>query len=75
MPEYWQKDLMVWFKIKMQPLMMKNSHSFLKNWHFICTKILNGKTYIKSNQNLKSSKKKEKLKKIKEENKKKSKKD
>lgn len=55
--------------------MMKNSHSFLKNWHFICTKILNGKTYIKSNQNLKSSKKKEKLKKIKEENKKKSKKD
>ena len=28
MPEYWPKDLTVWFKMKTLLLMMTNSHSF-----------------------------------------------
>lgn len=75
MPEYWLKDLIILSKIKMLQLMMINSHYFSKSCHFICTKILNGKICIKFSPNLKSSKKKEKLNKIKEESKKKSKKD
>lgn len=75
MPEYWLKDLTVWFKMKMLLLTMTNSHSFFRNCHFICTKTSNGRTCTKSNPNLESLRKKEKLKKIREESKRKNKKD
>lgn len=61
--------------MKMPQLMMRNSHSFSNNYLFTCIKIWNGKTCMKYNPNWKSLKSKEKLKKIREESKRKNKKD
>ncbi len=61
--------------MKMPPLMIRNFHFSSNNCLFTCTKIWNGKTCMKYNPNLKSLKSKEKLRKIREESKRRNKKD